>query len=249
MLVGIWILNVLMAILVIFIFKELGGLSNSLVSPGVGVFVAGIGVIAGIVATVQLHRAGVPVPPTMQRGIDAVRTRTKELGAGGSGPTSPRSPRPPAGTAPSQPPQPTPRPAPPPPPSVGQASPPRLGQRPVASTTPPELVKRRPPASLPIPEPPAAPVSAGASRTGLRLRSPAPLPQGRGRSPAPPASQAPAVAPEPETEVEVVLHTKDRVTPSRPTQDSATYCSSCGHGVAPTQRFCTVCGTPQPVDG
>lgn len=59
---GVWVLNALMAILIILIFDGLGGLGNEIVSPGAGVFVAGIGVVVSVAATIQLHRSGAGLP-------------------------------------------------------------------------------------------------------------------------------------------------------------------------------------------
>lgn len=51
-----WVVNAWMVLNVIVIFSEFGK-GDGLVTPGAGVYVASLGVIAAIVATVQLHRS------------------------------------------------------------------------------------------------------------------------------------------------------------------------------------------------
>jgi hypothetical protein len=75
---GIWALNALTAFGVIVIFDVVGGLGNELVSPAAGVFIAGIGVITGVAATVQLHRAGAPLPHVLARVATELRRITRE---------------------------------------------------------------------------------------------------------------------------------------------------------------------------
>jgi hypothetical protein len=75
---GIWVLNALMAIGVILIFDAVGGLGNELVSPAAGVFAAGIGVITGVAATVQLHRSGAPVPHLLARVATGLQRKMQE---------------------------------------------------------------------------------------------------------------------------------------------------------------------------
>lgn len=76
---ALWILNGAVAVGVVLIFKAAGGLGNELVSPAAGVFVCGFGVIAGTAATIQVHRAGDPLPRLLARLVAAVRLRETAL--------------------------------------------------------------------------------------------------------------------------------------------------------------------------
>lgn len=76
---AVWILNGVVAVGVVLIFKAVGGLGNELVSPAAGVFVCGFGVITGTAATIQVHRAGDPLPRLLARLVAAVRQRETAL--------------------------------------------------------------------------------------------------------------------------------------------------------------------------
>lgn len=66
-LIAAWVVNVWMIINIAVLFNALGN-SQGAVSAGAGLYIACIGVIAGIVATVKLHRSGGATAPARTEG-------------------------------------------------------------------------------------------------------------------------------------------------------------------------------------